>query len=157
MGVLTIPTLDAPALQRYGLPEYVTRPSPAAQGNFSEEIDGRFHVRLLTVYCRFVTDANVANRTVNLEYRDNQDQRFAIFGAPNLTQTASTTTDYFWSAWQGQADWPMDSTVCMPLAPIILPPTFDFRIVLGSAAAGDQLSRIRIYWERFFNEGQPPG
>lgn len=82
MSTVLAPVLDAPPLQRIGLPEYVKAASPAAGANFSQAIDGSNFVRLVTVWCRLVTDANVGNRTVYVEYRDPEANTVLIAGAP---------------------------------------------------------------------------
>lgn len=148
------PLLGSPPLYRYGLPEYVQRPSPAAAANFQEDIGGSFFTRFLGVFCRVVTDANAADRTVAIEYRDHEDQRLMLAGAP-VAQTASTTTDYVFSAWLGQSDWSVISTVLVPLPPLLLLPTWDMRIVVNGVQAGDQISRVRLLWERFYTTDQP--
>lgn len=150
------PILDSPALQRYGLPELVYGTQPAAAADFVQAMTGAFHVRLLSVFCRIVTDATVASREVVVEYRDQQAQRFALAGAPT-TVLASTTTDYAFNVFQDQADWPSDSTILAPLSPLMLPPGCDFRIHVVSVQAGDQLSRIRFMWERFYSDVAAPG
>lgn len=151
----TTPDLDSPPLHRYGYPSLERRPSPAAGAHFVEGISGAFYVRLISFFCRVVTDANVASRTVVLEYRDDTDLRFVMAGAP-VTQAASTTSDYAFQAWLGQPDWSVDDTVLAPLVPLLLLPTWDFRLYLDNVQAGDQISQVRFVWERFYT-GAPPG
>ncbi len=148
------PLLDSPPLVRIGLPEYVQRPSPAAAAAFQENIPGDYFARFLTVFFRLVTDATVANRTAAIEYRDHEDNRMVLAGAP-VTQSASSTNDYAFTAWLGQPDWSVISTILVPIPPLLLLPTFDMRIVIDGVQAGDQLSRIRFMWERFYTTDQP--
>jgi len=148
--------IDAPALQRYGLPELQYGASPAVATDFVQAVGGGFYVRMLSVFCRLVTDANVASREVVVEYRDQQAQRFALAGAPT-TVAAGTTTDYAFDVFQGQADWPCDSTILVPLPALVLSPGCDFRVHVVNVQAGDQLSRIRFSWERFYSDVALPG
>lgn len=149
MHELVAPPLATPPLERYGPPEYVKGDSPAAGAMFSSEIGGGFWTRLLSVHVRLVTDANVANRTVLVEYRDDGDNRYMISGAP-VTQAASTTTDWTFDVFQAQAEWTIDDTVVVPLKPLLLLPGHDFRIFVDNVQATDQLSRIRFWRERFY-------
>jgi len=153
MYALIAPVLDAPPLRRYGLPEYVQGAQPAANAHFVQEIESRYFVRLISVFCRLVTDGTAAARTVLVEYRDAADARYAFSGAP-VTQAASTTTDWAFNVFQGQAEWEIDATILVPLAPILLLPTFDFRIFVDNIQAGDQLSLVRFVWERFYTDVQ---
>jgi len=151
MHDLRAPLLDAPPLRRYGLPAWEYRDSPAAAAHFTEELGGLYIVRLISLHVRLVTDANVANRTVLVEYRDAADARLDFSGAP-VVQTATDTVDWIFSAFQGQAEWEIDDSILVPLKPSFLPPTFDFRVFVDNIQAGDQLSRIRFKWERFYTD-----
>ena len=75
-------------------------------------------------------------------------------GAP-VTVAASTTIDYAFSAFQGQADWPEDASILVPLHPLLLRPTDNFRLHIVNVQAADQLSRIRFVWERFYSDVSP--
>lgn len=151
MSPLVAPLLDAPPLRRYGLPEYVQGASPAAGAHFVQAITGQYHTRLVSVFARLVTDATAAARTVLVEYRDAEDNRFVFSGAP-VTQSASDTIDWAFHVFHSQAEWEIDNSILIPLAPILLPPTFDFRVFVGSIQAGDQLSQVRFVWERFYSD-----
>ena len=149
MSGLVAPVLDAPGLVRYGAPELMFGASPAAGADFVHDDDAGYWWRVLSVHVRLVTDANVQDRELVVEYRDVQDQRFALYGAP-VEQTASTTTDYVFSVWQTRAEWPVDASVLVPLGADLLYPGCDMRIHGVNLAAGDQLSRIRFQVERFY-------
>jgi hypothetical protein len=149
-----VQTLDSPPLVRYGLPEYRLGDAPAAAAHFVQAVEGAFFVRLVSLHVRLVTDANAANRTVLVEYRDDADRRYDLSGAP-VTQPASTTTDWIFSAFQAQAEWEIDGTVLVPLHPVLLLPTHDFRVFVDNVQAGDQLSLVRFVWERFYTTSQP--
>lgn len=150
-----IPTLDSPPLYRYGLPTFERPDSPAVASHYTQAVDGAFYLRLVSVFCRLVTDANVANREVVLEYRDAAANRYAVHGSA-VVQTAGLTRDYYFGAFQPQVVTVVDGTHLVPLSPTLLPPTHDFRIFVVNVAAGDQLSRIRVVAERFYTTQQPP-
>jgi len=148
--------LDAPNLPRYGLAEYAKGVSPAAGANFTEAVPGHYAIRLVTVFFRLVTDANVARRTAMVEYLDPEGNRCLVAGAP-VTQAATSTNDYAFQAFVGQSDWAVASTVLVTLPPLLLLPTFSWKITVDTIQAGDQLSRIRYVRERFSTDASPPG
>lgn len=154
MHALRTPELDAPPLVRYGLPEYVRAASPAAGASFVQELGGSFYVRLVSLFVRLVTDATVANRTLRLEYRDEGDNIYCVQGNP-VTYPAASTEDYSFSVFQPRGEWEVAATNLVPLHPILLPPTHDFAVTVTNVQAGDQLSRIRFVWERFYTTSQP--
>lgn len=156
MHKLAAPALDSPPLQRYGFPELVYGAQPAAGAHFTPTMDGRFHVRLVSLYCKFVADANVASREVVVEYREAGALRYALAGI-NTTVTAGLTAYYAFSAFQPEAVATVDSSALVPLPGIILPPTHDFRLYVLNVQAGDQLSAIRFVWERFYSVGPESG
>lgn len=151
MHALRAPLLDAPPLRRYGLPELVYGAQPAAGADFVQAVDGWYYARLVSLFCTLTTDANAADREVVVEYRDQDDARFALAGAP-VTVSANSSVSFFFSAWQGQAEWQVDGSVLVPLPPLLLDPTYDFRLHVVNAQVGDQLSAIRFVWERFYSD-----
>jgi hypothetical protein len=151
---LDAPVLDAPVLVRYGIPELVYGAQPAAAADFVGTVDGSFYARLVSVFCRLVADANVASREVVVEYRNAADERFALAGAAT-TLTAGQTGDYFFSAFLSTDIFTVDGSALAPLPPLMLVPTFDFRIHVVNAQVGDQLSMIRYVQERFYTTDTP--
>lgn len=154
MHALAAPVLDSPGLQRYGFPELVYGANPAAGAMFSYAVEGAYYERLVTVFCRIVCDANVADREVIVEYRDAGGNRYAIGGAATTIQ-ATETGDYFFSAFLGEDIFTVDGSVCAPLPPLVLPPTHTVRIYVTNIQATDQLSRIRFVRERFYTSPGP--
>lgn len=149
------PVLDSPALLRYGLPEFKSHTSPAVATDFTYQLPGDFYVRLVSVYCKFVADANAASREVVLQYLDAENNVFDLAGI-NTTVTANNTGLYAFSAFQPEAIATVDSSALVPLHPVILAPTQKFRLHVVNVQAGDQLSLIRTNWERFYTTNQPP-
>lgn len=145
----TPPILDSPALLRYGLPEFKTHTSPAAGADFSYQLPGDFYVRLLSVYCKFVADANAASREVVLQYTDAGDNVFDLAGI-NTTVTASNTAYYAFSAFQPEVVATVDSSALVPLHPVILAPTQKIILHVVNIQATDALTQVRTNWERFY-------
>lgn len=149
------PVLDSPGLQRFGFPELVKVPNPAAGATYTYTVTGEYAVRFVAVYCKFVADANAASREITVEYRDDGTQRFALSGI-NTTVTATNTAYYAFNAFQPAAVATVDSTALVPLMPILLMPTWSMKLNVLNVQAGDQLSQIRLVIERFYTTA-PPG
>jgi hypothetical protein len=149
VSVLVAPVLDAPPLRRFGGPELVFGANPAAGADFVQEGDSGYFVRYLSVFCRLDTDANVANREVVVEYRSGENLRFGLYGAP-VTWPANEVAEYAFSAYQPRAEWEVDSSVIVPLGPVLLPLGSDMRIHVVNVQATDQLDRVRFVRERFY-------
>jgi hypothetical protein len=150
------PALDSPPLERFGYPELVYGAAPAAGADFSYAVTGAYFVRLVSVYCKFVADANVASREVVVSYEDAGGNRYGLAGI-NTTVTAGNTAYYAFSALQPEAIATVDSSALAPLSSLLLPPTHGFKLHVVNVQAGDQLSQIRFVVERFYTHGQPPG
>lgn len=155
MGEYDVPALDSPALVRYGYPEYFQAASPAAGAHFVQQISGAFFVRLIAFTVRLVTSGVAGAREVVVQYRDDQANVYSQNGI-NTTVVAGQTADYFFGAFIPEAVATVNGSALVPLQPIILPATHDFRAFVVNLDAGDQLSRVRFVWERFYRYGQPP-
>jgi hypothetical protein len=156
MSTVAIPTLDAPPLPRYGAPSLEYGASPAAGAHFVQAIAGNYFARLISLHCKLVCSATVASREVVIEYRDAAGKRFGLSGI-NTTVTAGLTAYYEFSAFQPEAVATVDGSALVPLNPILLRPTDDFRVYVVAIDTTDQLSEIRFVWERFLTAGEPPG
>lgn len=156
MTTILAPVLGAPPLNRYGFPEVTRHTSPAAGADFSYSIPGDYLIRVLGVFCRLVTDANVASREVVVEYQDAESNRYALAGA-GATVPASQTADYFFSAFLGTAEFTVDASALVPLPALILRPSDKLKIHVVNVQAGDQISRVRIVWEKFESSSPIPG
>jgi hypothetical protein len=131
-----------------GMREHVDGVAPAAGADYALTMEGRYVTRLLSVFVRLTTDANAANREVVLEYRTNEAERFALMGAP-VQVTANDVVDFVFQTGQGQAEWSVDDSVVVPLLPMFLVPTESIRLHVVNVQAGDTLTLIRLYWERW--------
>ena len=151
-----VPLLDSPELQRYGVPQLVFGASPAVATDFSQAVLGANYARLISVFARLVTDANVANRQVVLEYDDAGGNRYALMGSA-VVQAASLTIDYCFSAYQPAVVQLVDTSQLIPLQQQLLRPSDVWKLHIVNVQAGDQLSRIRFVWELFYSNVPAPG
>lgn len=152
------PLLDSPPLIRQSPPQLVAGASPAAGANFAQAVNDGLWWRLVSVFFRLVTSADVADREGTIEYRDAEGNVYARFGAP-VELTADTTADFYFSSFRAQPDWPVNSTVVAPLDPIMLPPSHSFNIVVAAIDDTDAITRVRYVVEKFYiptYEDYPP-
>ena len=143
------PVLDAPPLRRQSPPQLVRGVDPAAGANFAQAVNDGLHWRLVSVFFRLVTSADAADREGTIEYRDQEGNVYARFGAP-VEVTADTTIDYYFSSYRGQPDWPINATIVVPLDPILLAPAHSFNIVVAAIDNTDAVTRIRYVVEKFY-------
>lgn len=150
MRGLLAPEVDAPPLLRKAPPELVIPPTPAAGANFTQAVNDGTWWRLIAIACRLDTDANAANRTVRLEYRGTDAVPFLVCGNPVTYPAATVAEDFYFSAWQPEGAWEVGAANLVPLAPILIQPSQDFRLTVVNIQVGDTLTRIRYLVERFW-------
>lgn len=153
---IATPDIGSPPLIRDGFPSYAQGTSPAAATDFTSQIAGQYFERLLTVWCRLVTASDAGNREVVLQFLTAAGDVYRTCGAATQV-AASTTIDYSFSVWQPVAEFPVDSTILVPLDPIIILPTFKWSLHIVGALTTDQISRVRVLRERFFSDSPTPG
>src|SRR3954471_5282930 len=90
--------------------------TPAAGANFSLTSPGRPGWRLVAVTFRLVTDANAANRSVTVDYADENAPLVASNGMQPVI-AASTTQILAFMANRGQSEWNSNSQSFHPLLP----------------------------------------
>jgi hypothetical protein len=143
----------APYVRGCGTVEIVQGSQPAAAAGFAFAPPGQYVSLLVSLTFTFVTDANVANRSVRLEWDDGNGLIFAGEGTGGVV-LASTTARFRANIDRGSADWDLNSFAYLGLPLIFLQPGQLFRISLTNAQAADQLSAIVMNWERF-SSGAP--
>ena len=138
--------------------EVVPLVNPAAGAGFTYTVGGNYWERLAALSFVFTTNGNAANRAVTLRIKDGSGATLvAVPGA--AVQVASTA--YTYSFWGDQT--PTNDTVnlvnAQPVPRIYLQPAYSVAVAVGAIDAGDQVSAIRLYVERFDTgpEGYPVG
>lgn len=152
-GSPVAPELDAPELMRRAPPELVIAAAPGAGANFTQAVNDGTWWRLVSIAVRLDTDANVANRTVRVEYRGADAIAFLVCGNPVTYPASTVAEDFYFSAWQPLGAWEVGTANLVPLAPMLLQPGQDFRIAVTNIQAGDTLTRIRYVVEKFWIPG----
>jgi hypothetical protein len=127
--------------------EVVYGDTPSAGANFSLTSPGRLGWRLLAVTFRLVTDANVADRAVTVDYDDGNGKLFSRNGFGAVVQ-ASTTEDFAFQANMGQAAWNTAGQAFCPLLPVEFQGGQKVQINVANIQVTDALSRIVLAFER---------
>jgi hypothetical protein len=115
--------------------------SPAVATGMSRTVSGEYVEQPIALLFTFTTDANVANRSVRVEYDDGNGTIFWSDGSGAVVQ-AGTTSRWRFSSERAAADWDQNNFVFAPLPNVPLFGGQKLQINLTSAQAGDQLSAI---------------
>lgn len=135
----------------YGLayPDWLDPASPAAGAALSVSVDGFWNLRVVAATCSITTDANVANRLVSLDFVNARGITYAR-NAASVLVTASTTGQVFWWALDRTvAEWNTGTPVFVPVLNAFLPPGFSVKFAVDSIQAGDQLSAVHLWVEKY--------
>ena len=127
--------------------EIVLGDQPAAGQPFTLTSPGRPGWRLVALTFRLVTDANVADRAVTVDYDDGNGSLFGSNGFGAVVQ-AGTTELFSFQANIGQAAWNTRGQAFVPLLPVEFMGGQKLQINVLGVQAGDQLSRIVQVFER---------
>jgi hypothetical protein len=148
--MLVAPELGAPPLRRYSPPALYVGANPGNATEFTQEINDGLWWRLLTFFVRLTTDGNAANRTLRIEYRDDAGNLLHVNGNA-VTYPASSTEDFSFSVWHAIGEWEIEpDTNLVPLAPMLLQPSWDLNVNVDNMQATDTLTRIRFTVEKFY-------
>lgn len=145
------PSLYGPHLRPHGFPYVRREAAPAAGAHFVFTVSGEFWIVLLALFVRLSTDATAANRTLRLEYRDDADNVYDVMGNPVTYPASTVSEDFAFSIFQPRGEWEVASANLVPLHPLPLSPTHDFRIFLNNIQAGDTLTLVRFVVQEFYS------
>lgn len=127
--------------------EVVLGTTPAAGASYSLTSPGRPGWCLLAVTFRLVTDANVADRAVTVDYDDGNGSLMASNGFGAVV-AASTTELFAFQANIGQAAWNTRGQAFAPLLPAEFQGGQKLQINVLGIQATDQLDRIVMTFQR---------
>lgn len=135
-----------------GIVQFLDVTTPAAGATASVTIDGKWWLRVLAARLTITTDANVANRSITLDYLDAKGVTRMRNGA-GLVVTASTTAQAFeWSAQRTVAEWAANTPIYTPVAPWFLAPGWTVKFNVSSIQATDAISGLSLWVETFGTE-----
>ena len=97
----------------------------------------------LSVMCRLVCSAAVADRTVALEYRTPDGLRYLVAGTQAIVQ-ASNTQSFCWHPQAGEVAWPIEDAAIAPLPQQHVMPGFQLAVKVGNGDAADVLDQVLI-------------
>jgi hypothetical protein len=147
---LAVPTFDKPPQQGalreypvYSVQELIYGPNGTGTSDSVYEVAGEAAMWPLSVMCRLVTSNAVADRTVALEYRDQNGSRFLVAGTQAVVQ-ASTTQSFCWHPQAGDVTWPVEDAAIAPLPQQHLFNGMVLALKVGNGQAGDVIDTVRI-------------
>ena len=134
-----------------GEPQVLEPANPGAQVPYTWTLTEVIEVK--SVKCQLVTDANAANRYVNISFRYGAGS-YIIRAYCSVSQAAGTTREY--DPYQGEpaataiSAGPGASVVYQwPFPKMIIGPGFFFMIGCANMQVGDQLQNIKIHYLRW--------
>jgi hypothetical protein len=131
----------------------VFQPAAPAAGSNLSYTTARFNAvatRLISAVVVVTTDANAANRQVNLEYVNARGLSVVRF-APTVVLTASTpaTTFRFTPAVDG-SEWNVGTPVFAPLEPLLLEAGWTIQVSITNIQVGDTITAPVFLHEHFY-------
>jgi len=135
--------LVEPVAGRVGYQDLLRLDTPAAGADARYTVPGDRVLWPLSVICTFTTSGVAGDRTLAVEYQDNDRARYLIGGAP-VTVSASDSRSWCWQPLGGESAWPVENAVLAPLPQQHIYPGNSLVIRIGNPDAADQLSAVRI-------------
>lgn len=129
-------------------PELTYLPNPAVDTGFTIPIGDNYYERPIALSFKLVTDGNAANRQVALQLLTPTGLPLAAVPIASV-QTASLTYVYSFLAQLTTATAVQALVVMSPLFSMIIPSSYSLAVTIGSKQAGDQVSNICWYRDRF--------
>lgn len=141
-----------------GYDEIVKGITPAAGANFVYKIEGQYSTRILSAVFTLVSDSNVANRAVTVDYCDPEGNVWSSNGIGAVV-AASTTQPFSGQIDRSHGEFVAGTKMFFPIADLFVDPGNSIRINVANKQVGDQLSAIVFVLERFptGSRGYPEG
>jgi hypothetical protein len=128
----------------------LTPDNPAAGANLTLTLPPAHFTILSSVQFALSTDANAANRYVNVDYigRGAVQQ---IRNAATVVVTANATSQVFqFDTAHTVSEWNSNTAVYAPLLEMPLPAGWAVRITVDSVQVGDQIASVKVVGYNFF-------
>lgn len=123
-------------------------PSPAVATGFTINVGNAYWELGDSLSFQIVTDSNAANRVVTLTVNDGAGVALATITA-NAALTASKTGLFTFLGTQTSSQGATDGPFTAPFPQVWLQPTYSIVVAFTNAQAGDQVSNVRWYRQRF--------
>lgn len=132
-----------------GYVDHLLPAAPAAGSGATISLDPTFVWRPLSLRFSVSTDANAANRFPTVDYTDPEGNVW-VRNAAGLVLTANTSQQVFdFNAQRTVAEWAANTDILAPLSDFFIPGGWQIRISLSSIQAGDTITAIRLYAEKW--------
>lgn len=123
-------------------------PTPAAGGGFTYKSTGSYWEMLDAIAFQLVTSVTAANRSLTLTFQDGEN--VALATVPQSLQVAASQTAQYTYLWNVIAEQGVTNGPFLNVLPQVwFQPDFKVVVTGTNLQAGDQLSNIRIYTQRF--------
>lgn len=136
----------------FGYQQLIDGAAPGPGLDFSYPVPGDVTVYPLSVMCQVVTSGVAGDRSVAVEYRDGDDVRYVICGAP-VTVPANTTQSFCWHPLVGNPSWPVEDAALAPLVQQHLYSPARLAITVWDGDAGDVIEQVRVSAQFFPQPG----
>lgn len=130
-------------------PDWIDVASPSAGSNASVIVDGAWNARILAARATLTTDSNAANRVVTLDYLDARGNVRASSGSAAVVVASTTGQVINWLTGVGGGSSAANSPTWCSLLSIFLYPAMQVRFTVVGIQAGDQLSGLSLWVEKF--------
>jgi hypothetical protein len=128
--------------------ELAALPNPAAGGGFAYRVSGLYWERLASLSFVLTTNGTAGARQVQLNVLDGDGATVAAIPAGG-TQAASLARLYSWLPGMFPPAGAVVATFLSPLPDVFLQPDWTVSVTIDNVKAGDQVSAVRLYRERF--------
>jgi hypothetical protein len=146
------PAFAEPLLEPFslggGFQDLATIAAPGNGNAAVQAIGRRFRTRVLSAFFSLVTDANVANRTVVVQFEDSAGTVLAATAAA-VQQAAAQTVAYSFALGLLPGGAIASGVVTGPLPALFLEPSRKVRVRAAGMQAGDHFSNVVLVVEQF--------
>lgn len=128
--------------------EVIARANPVVATGFTATISANYWERLQGVSFVLTSDSNAANRSVLLVVKDGSG---AVIDAvpPAAVQVASKAYTYVYRPGAVAVNDTVNLVNVQDCPRVFLQPAWTIVVTVGSVQAGDQISAVRLYMERY--------
>ena len=133
-------------------------PNPAADTGFTYTLSTNYNEWPIALAFELTTDSNAGNRQVGLKLETPSGIVQAAAPVASV-QAASLTYTYVFASWLTSPVAVEASVVLCPFFPFVVPADYSFVVTIGGSHAGDQISNIAYYRDRYSTgpDGYPQG
>lgn len=142
-GALDPPTGPSPDKQGEPYQQLVFVGGGTSTSDAVYTVTGDLKLWPLSVMCRLTCSAVVADRSVALEYRDPDGNRYLVAGTQAIVQ-ANGTQSFGWHPEAGDVTWPVEDAALAPLPQQFLYPGYQLAVKIWNGQVGDVLDQVRM-------------